>query len=209
MLPDLKGAKVLDLGCGDGGHFVKEALSRGAVAVEGVDISGRMIARANVLNNDERVCFRVDDLETIEMPDTPTYDLCHSTLVIHYVVAMERLLKQIHKSLKPGGSLVFTAVHPIATSTTNYGFKCDEDGPFCRVENYHNEGTRLSNFVGEVPISIQHRTMETFINTVITSGFRLDKIVEWTPTDQEIEDHPYLAAERIRPRFLIIRASKN
>eukprot|EP01133_Synstelium_polycarpum_P018962 gene18962-22699_t len=167
-----------------------------------------MIARANEQNSDERVCFRVGDLETIELPETPTYELCHSTLAIHYVVSLERLLKEIHKSLKPGGVLVFTVMHPIATSSSDHKVMYDDKGPYWRVENYHNEGTRTTNFLGASTVNIQHRTTETYINTVIDTGFRLDRIIEWTPTDQEIKDHPDIADQRTRPRFLMVRASK-
>eukprot|EP01133_Synstelium_polycarpum_P018963 gene18963-22700_t len=173
LLPSLQDAKVLDLGCGHG-WFSKEAIKRGAASVEGVDISNRMITRANEVNADERIRYSVKDLETIEMPDTPTYDLCHSSFAIHYIVAMERLFQQIHKSLKPGGVLVFSVMHPVATSCKHHGFKSDEDGPYWRMENYYTE----------------------------------DQIIEWTPTDQEIKDQPELSIERIRPRFLIFRASK-
>ena len=45
LLPDLRGRVVLDLGCGYGWHC-RYALESGATSVTGVDISERMIARA-------------------------------------------------------------------------------------------------------------------------------------------------------------------
>eukprot|EP01133_Synstelium_polycarpum_P018964 gene18964-22701_t len=208
LLPDLKGANALDLGCGNG-WFSKEAFKRGAASIVGFDISTRMIARANEVNADERASFRVGDLETIDLPDTPTYDLCHSTFAFHYIVAMERLFQRIHKSLKPGGVMVFSVMHPVASSSREHDFKYDDDGPYWRMENYFTEGTRLSTVIEAATVFIQHRTLETYINTIINTGFRLDKIVEWTPTDQEIKDHPEVAIERIRPRFLYVKATKN
>ena len=45
MLPDVKGKRVLDLGCGYG-WFCRFAQEQGAAEVMGVDVSEKMLARA-------------------------------------------------------------------------------------------------------------------------------------------------------------------
>jgi cyclopropane fatty-acyl-phospholipid synthase-like methyltransferase len=45
MLPDLKGKRVLDLGCGFGWHC-RYAVEQGAKSVIGIDISERMLNEA-------------------------------------------------------------------------------------------------------------------------------------------------------------------
>eukprot|EP01133_Synstelium_polycarpum_P007318 gene7318-8518_t len=169
-----------------------------------------MIARAKELNSHDNISYRLDDLESFVLSADDSFDVVHSNLVIQYVVALERMFKEIYKSLKSGGSLLFTVQHPIATaSSIDHNFKSDQDGVFWRVSDYHIEGTHRSNYIGAATVDTQHYTMATYINTIIGCGFRLDRIVEWTPTDQEIIEHPDLAVERIRPRFLMIKALKN
>lgn len=49
LLPDFKGKRVLDLGCGYGWHCIY-AMQQGAVSATGVDISEKMLAVAREKN---------------------------------------------------------------------------------------------------------------------------------------------------------------
>ena len=57
LLPDLKGKRILDLGCGFGEHCV-EFVAKGAEKVVGIDISEKMLALAREKNADARTCHR-------------------------------------------------------------------------------------------------------------------------------------------------------
>src|SRR5215470_19695286 len=62
MLPDLNGLKVIDLGCGFG-WFCRWAREQGATRVIGIDISEKMLARAQATTADECIAFERADLE--------------------------------------------------------------------------------------------------------------------------------------------------
>src|SRR5215216_1522287 len=61
-LPDLKGLRVLDLGCGFG-WFCRYARSAGAASAIGLDVSERMLARARTETADDAISYARADLE--------------------------------------------------------------------------------------------------------------------------------------------------
>src|SRR5580704_15579412 len=113
MLPGLHGRKVLDLGCGYG-WFCRWAREQGAAEVAGLDVSEKMLARAREDTPDAAVAYALADLDVAELP-AASFDLIYSSLAFHYIADLERLLRQIHGALTSGGSLVFSAEHPIYT----------------------------------------------------------------------------------------------
>ncbi|HUC47657.1 MAG TPA: class I SAM-dependent methyltransferase, partial [Hyphomicrobiaceae bacterium] len=56
LLPDLRGRRVLDLGCGFG-WFCRWARERGAVHIEGIDVSEKMLARARATTGDATITY--------------------------------------------------------------------------------------------------------------------------------------------------------
>jgi ubiquinone/menaquinone biosynthesis C-methylase UbiE len=101
LLPDFKGANVLDLGCGYG-WFARYASEAGASHVLAMDVSEKMLARARELTTGESgIEFRQRDLEEVKL-SAETYDLAFSSLTFHYVENFSPLLGEIFHSLKPG-----------------------------------------------------------------------------------------------------------
>ena len=111
MLPDVRGRRVLDLGCGFG-WFCRWAREQGAAHVEGIDVSENMLARARATTADAAIVYSRADMERLALP-VAAFDLVYSSLALHYVVDLEWLLSEAHQSLVPGGSLVFSVEHPM------------------------------------------------------------------------------------------------
>src|SRR5207302_801696 len=120
LLPDLQGRKVLDLGCGYG-WFCRWVREKGAADILGIDVSEKMLARAAATTQDKAIRYERADMEQLELP-AAAFDLVYSSLALHYVKELERLMAQVHRSLAPGGSLVFSAEHPIYTAPTAPGW---------------------------------------------------------------------------------------
>ncbi|NLP63147.1 class I SAM-dependent methyltransferase [Paraburkholderia sacchari] len=78
LLPDVKGMRVLDLGCGYG-WFCRWAAQQAAAAVEGVDVSVRMLERARAMTQamaqslpqHASIAWRRADLEALEVAERP------------------------------------------------------------------------------------------------------------------------------------------
>jgi len=205
LLPDLHGRTVLDLGCGFG-WFCRWAHQHGAAHVRGLDVSERMLARARAATQDATIVYDRADLEELALPPS-AFDLVFSSLTLHYIVNLNRLLAQVHDALRPGRRLVFSVEHPIFTAPAKQGWRTDAEGhKTWPIDSYLDEGPRSTDWLAKGVIK-QHRTIGTYINTLLRAGFALCHLEEWGPTEQQIASRPPLADERQRPPFLLVAAS--
>jgi SAM-dependent methyltransferase len=206
MLPDLTGRRVVDLGCGFG-WFARWARQHGAVSVLGIDLSENMIARARADTADPAIEYRIADLEGIDLPGS-AFDLAYSALAFHYVADFQRLARTLHRSLVPGGRLVFTIEHPILMAASHPRWWTDEDGRRTwPVNRYSVEGERRTDWFIQGVLKY-HRTMGTTLNTLIDAGFRIRHVEEFAPTAEQIAVNPGLAEECERPMFLLVSAER-
>jgi SAM-dependent methyltransferase len=206
MLPDMRGHRVLDLGCGFG-WFCRWARDQGAAEVRGVDVSERMLERAAASNHDAAITYTRADLELLKLPPT-AFDLVYSSLAFHYIANLERLMLEVYRSLLPGGSLVFSIEHPIYTAPANPGWSIDSAGrKSWPVNGYLREGPRSTDWLTHGVVK-QHRTLSTLINMLLRIGFVLCHIDEWRPTQAQIASRPELEDEQERPMFLLVSARR-
>lgn len=206
LLPDLRGRSVLDLGCGFG-WFCRWAREEGAARVLGVDVSEKMLARARAAGRDPAIFYVRADLEQLSLPSR-SFDLIYSSLALHYVRDLDRLMAEVHRGLIPGGGLVFSVEHPIFTAPADPHWSTDAAGRrIWPVEGYLDEGPRSTDWLTRGVIK-QHRTLATYANMLLRLGFILTRIEEWGPSAEQIAEHPEWADERRRPPFLLIAARR-
>jgi ubiquinone/menaquinone biosynthesis C-methylase UbiE len=103
MLPDLRGLRVLDLGCGFG-WFCRWARQSGAAQALGIDVSERMLARATVTSQDAAITYTRADLEHVELP-VGLFNLVYSALVFHYIEGLDRLITEVTRPRRAFGFL--------------------------------------------------------------------------------------------------------
>ena len=110
--------------------------------------------------------------------------------------------------LKYGGNLVFTVEHPIFTAYGSQDWYYDDKGEILHfpIDNYYYEGIRTPLFLGEKIIKY-HRTLTTYINTLLLNGFKLNQLIEPQPPENML-DIPGMKDELRRPMMLIVSASK-
>ncbi len=206
LLPDFHGLRVLDLGCGYGWHC-KYAADHGAAAVLGIDISEKMLALAREKNNDPRIAYRCVAMEDLALPGG-SYDVVLSSLAFHYVQDFVPLVQNIATWLTKGGVFVFSVEHPVFTAYGSQDWYYAEDGTILHfpVDNYYYEGKRTAIFLGEA-VTKYHRTLTTYLNTLLQNGFALQHVVEPQPPEKMM-DLPGMRDEMRRPMMLLIAASK-
>jgi SAM-dependent methyltransferase len=206
LLPDLRGRRVLDLGCGFG-WFCRWAREQGAAHVAGIDVSEKMLARARATTADPAIVYVRGDLERLAL-GAACFDLVYSSLALHYLADLEWLLSAVHRTLVAGGSLVFSVEHPIVTAPARQGWSSDGAGRRAwPVNGYLDEGARSTDWLSRGVIK-QHRTISTYINLLLRLGFTLTRVEEWGPSAQQIVAQPKLADEHERPPFLLIAARR-
>ncbi|MCZ8522480.1 MULTISPECIES: class I SAM-dependent methyltransferase [Paenibacillus] len=207
MLPELRAKRVLDLGCGFGWHC-RYARERGALSVVGVDLSDHMLARARAMTNDPQIEYRRVAIEDIDFSEGQ-FDVVISSLAFHYVEPFDRLCSQIYRYLAPGGTLVFSVEHPIFTALPEQDWYYGSQGEKLHwpVDHYHIEGPRQARFLDH-DVTKYHRTVTTYLGSLIASGFRIEQFSELKPTQDMLDQHPAWQEETRRPMFLLMAASK-
>lgn len=206
LLPDFKGKRVLDLGCGYGWHC-KYAAEQGAASVLGVDLSHKMLETAKEKNADEAIVYRQGAIEDLEF-SAGSFDVVLSSLAFHYIRDFEPLAAKIAGWLKQGGSFVFSVEHPVFTAYGTQDWYYGEDGEILHfpVDNYYYEGEREAVFLGEKVVKY-HRTLTTYLAALLQNGFEICGVVEPQPPE-EMMHMDGMKDEMRRPMMLLVAAQK-
>lgn len=206
VLPDLQGFDVLDLGSGFG-DFCRHARERGAASVRGVEISRRMLETAKSRTNDPQIEYIHRAIEDYAMPAL-AYDIVVSRLALHYVKDYKPVVHSVHAGLRAGGVFIFSVEHPICTALCEGWYENDDGAKIVwPVDNYSAEGERKRNWFIDDVIKY-HRTVETYVNTLLDSGFAMTRLLEPRVGPEQLKKRPELTDTLRRPSFLIIAAVK-
>lgn len=207
VLPDFTGKTVLDLGCGYGWHC-RYAAEHGAKAVLGIDSSQKMLDKAAEMTGDRRIQYRQMDMTAIDsLPDH--YDVILSSLAIHYIADYAGLVAKIWDRLNTPGRFIMSVEHPIFTAQGSEEWITDKAGKrlYWPVDRYFDESSRETDFLGHT-VKKYHRTVTTYLETLLREGFRLTDVVEPQPPKAMQKDNPDMQDELRRPMMLIVAAAK-
>lgn len=207
LLPDFRGKRVLDLGCGFGWHC-RYAADNGAKHVLGIDLSERMLAEAEKRNPAPEVEYRRGSIEDYAYPEN-AYDVVVSSLAFHYVQDFSQLCRNVARCLTGGGDFVFSVEHPVFTAFGTQDWYCDEVGNRLHwpVDRYFEEGRRTAHFLGEKVVKY-HRTLTTYLNGLMHAGFSISSVVEPMPAPELLAAVPDMKEELRRPMMLLVAAKK-
>jgi ubiquinone/menaquinone biosynthesis C-methylase UbiE len=204
VLPQLAGKRLLDLGCGFG-KMCRYAVEQGAASVIGVDISSKMLAKAREDTADARISYLQSALEDLTFAPA-SFDLVVSALALHYVERYDLICANVKSWLTAGGAFVFSVEHPMATAYPIDGYLGPKgEGEHWSLDNYKIEGIRHTKWFVDDVIKY-HRSVETYVNTLIDKGFTIVRLLEPEATADEIRARPELREESRRPTFMLLSA---
>ena len=207
LLPDFRGKRVLDIGCGYGWHCAY-AVEQGAKYVLGTDISEKMLETAREKNHSPNIEYKQMAMEDIDFMEG-SFDIVMSSLTLHYTPDYEDVCRRVYKSLTDGGSFVFSAEHPIFTAHGSQDWVYGEDGNISHwpVDRYFDEGKRDTMFLGENVVKY-HRTIAGYVKGLMEVGFVLSKLVEPKPAEEMLENDFKMRNELRRPMMVLIVGRK-
>ena len=207
LLPDFAGKQVLDLGCGYGWHCAYAA-EHGAAHVTGVDLSEKMLEVAR-----QKASFPPGGVSPRPLSRTWTSPRRASTWCsAPWPSTTCRTSPPWRRRSAPGSSPAGTLCSrwsiPSSPPTGNQDWYYDEQGNILHfpVDNYFYEGQRQAVFLGEDVVKY-HRTLTTYLDTLLTGGFALRRVVEAKPPERML-DIPGMKDELRRPMMLLVAAVK-
>ena len=173
VLGNIKGKKVLDIGCG-AGIYVKEMTRKGAI-VKGFDISDEMLRIAK--QDNPKLDLRRSSFYKI--PFKEKFDVVIAPLVLDYAKDLGKVLKQIKKVLKKKGYFVFSLRNPVVEVTKKVDWK--KKILVREFDRYFNERKIYGTWknilhkkkVKNIKMPTHHKTYETIIKTIIKEGFEI------------------------------------
>ena len=171
LLGDVRGRRVLDVGCGDG-WLVADLVAAGA-SVVGVDGSSALLDQA------ARTCPQARLIEHDLMSGLPPlnewFDVVVSSMVLMDLSDLDPLLRDLASVLLPSGRFLFAILHPCF-----FGYRWTTDPengrPVRLVGDYLDESVwRISSFGGH---NHYHRPLSSYVSSLRRRGFAISDVRE-------------------------------
>lgn len=199
LLPDVKGKRVLDAGCGPG-IYAEWLLEHGAQVVA-VDVTPAFVIITRQRVGDRATVLQADLAQPLSFAEDASFDVVVSPLVLDYIRDWGAVFGEFHRVLKAGGVLVFSCGHPIADM---------EYSPSKDYFALEMVAMEWRGFGEPHPVVRSYRrSLQDIFNPLVGAGLRLDKLVEPQPTPDYAAVDPDGYAELMRqPGFLCVRAVK-
>lgn len=108
---DLKGKRVLDVGCGGG--ILTEQIARRAATTIGIDASSHMtaIARTHAKQSNLQIRYIDTDIEHITQFTKTGFDVILCMELLEHVPSYESVIDACRKVLNPGGIVIFATIN--------------------------------------------------------------------------------------------------
>ena len=203
LLGDVKGKRVLELGCGGAQNSICFA-RQGAIAI-GVDVSAEMLAFARRLadREDVRVELRQGDMADLAFVRADSVDLVFSANAFGFVEDLSRVFRQVHRVLRTGSPLVFSLPHP-ASHLIDAGH---DEHPLLVRRSYFERGPVEFDRYG-ARFTEYHHTLAELHTALVRASYSVDTVLEPAPTGSGPRSQQWHEAYRYVPRTLIVRARK-
>jgi ubiquinone/menaquinone biosynthesis C-methylase UbiE len=198
LLGDVRGRRVIDLGCGSGRNAV--VLAGGGAKVIAVDACEDQLARAR--RHAEQAAVKVEhhlaDLAELAFVTTASVDLVLCTQALQYAEDPNRVLRQVHRVLRTDAPFVLSLPHPVAQLLDHAGG--------LQVRRSWFDRRPVSRQFGDVTLTEQRFTVSGLFTALQRANFAVDVLLEPEPRP---EPSPlWREAFRHVPSTLVVRARK-
>lgn len=174
LFPDLRGKRVLDIGCGSG-HSLHWCAQRGAAELWGLDLSTRQIenARRFLSENGYEPKLYNAPMETECGLPAGYFDVIYSIYAVGWTVDLPATFRRVASYLSNGGIFLFSWDHPLM-----HCVEAREDH-LVLSGSYHEEDV-FSYIQRGYPVTVTNRKLSTYINALAEAGMPVERLVEET-----------------------------
>ena len=112
----LRGARVLDIGCGGG--LLSEALAQSGADVTAIDLAPELVkvARLHALESGAKVDYRVQAAEDLAAEQPGSFDVVTCMEMLEHVPDPGAIIEACKRLLKPGGHLFLSTINRTAAA---------------------------------------------------------------------------------------------
>ncbi len=221
MLPEVRGLQGLDIGCGEG-HNTREVARLGA-RMTAVDIAEVFVGYGARSERESALGIGYLAASAVELPfPDGTFDFATGFMSFMDIPETQRVVKEAHRVLKPGGFLQFSITHPCFDTPYRRNLR-DEGGCTYAIE-VGGYFTRLDGEVSKWLFSAAPpearaglpkfrtprftHTIGEWLNLLIECGLALERVEEPCPDDATVQRCPDLQDAQVVAYFLHLRARK-
>ena len=215
---DVRGKRLLDMGCGDGAETLEWA--RADAIVTGVDDSSVQLAAAQ--RNAEKLGIEctLAQADLLRLPEDllqDEFDIVFSAWVTAWIGDLEGWFDNAHRALKPGGWFLLNGGHPLSSHMTavdegdDYRDSYFDEGPFTFHEDPSEESdpSKSWNPAGDQLTTIEWvPTLGSIVTAVAKVGFHIDTLLELPDSEINRADYGTNYGAKGRPNHFILAATK-
>jgi len=221
MLPDVRGLRGLDIGCGEG-HNTRLLAGRGA-RMTALDVSHRFVRHARETETIEKagISYCAASAVALPFPDA-SFDFAAGFMSFMDVPETGNLLTEAHRILKPGGFLQFSISHPCFDTPHRKNLRRLGGKTYAIEVGGYFEGcdgevtewlfkaapARIRNDLPKFRTPRFTRTLSYWFNALIETGFVIERIEEPRPDAEAVRACPAVQDAQVVAYFLHIRARR-
>jgi SAM-dependent methyltransferase len=195
LLPALKGAQVLDVGCGSG-WYAEHLVNHGA-DVTAFDLNEEFVSLTKARVGARARVLQADLAEPLTFAANEEFDIVVCPLVLHYLRDWQPVLRELNRVLKPVGVLVFSTHHPFM------------DWQVFKTANYFAIELLKDEWEDVGKVDYYRRPLTVITEDLHSAGFLIERLLEPQPTDDFKRVNPGSYERLTRtPWFLFIRARR-
>jgi SAM-dependent methyltransferase len=175
LLGDVRGRRVLELGCGAAAG-ARWLATQGAAAV-GLDLSAGMLRHARQAAARTGVTVPLVQADALALPFAGgSFDIvCTAFGAVPFVADSAAVMREVARVLRPGGTWVFSLTHPMRWV---FWDEPDESGLVVRNSYFDRSPYVERDDDGTVTYVEQHRTLGDRVRELVAAGFTLRDLVE-------------------------------
>ncbi len=174
LLGNVKGKKILEIGCGGGQCSI--AFAKQGATCTGIDISQEQLNYAEALakKNKVKITFMKGDIQNLKGIRSHSQDIVFSAYALQYVPHLTKCFTEVHRVLKNKGLFVFSVGTPFFDIVNRDTHKV--------VKSYHK--LRKVKNVEIWPDGYKHifveyqRKISDIFNSLIDADFTVERILE-------------------------------
>jgi len=204
LLGNVSGKNILDIGCGNG-KFARK-LAQGGAKVFAIDAIPEQIEFAKKIEGEKKqsINYLVGNIQELNKINFPieNFDIVISLMTHLYLSKNDFIdsFKIVAEKINKKGRFIYGSIHPARIF-------------LYERQNYFESQllkTELPTLSGKIfTTQFYHHPMNVVINSILNSGFKIQKIYEPRPDVKEIKKYPtLLSVDNESPQYIIIDSIK-